>query len=139
MPTDTSEKELERIIVAAMTGGDSRRPTALGETLPALAGYVAGSPAEYDRDHAVDLGKLLAFLHATQPDIVEQFALEIDGPPRRKFLDRLQGEIARRGVIDVLRKGVKDGPVSIDLFYGCLLYTSPSPRDRTRSRMPSSA
>ena len=24
-------------------------------------------------------------------------------------------------------------------IYGCLLYTSPSPRDRTRSRMPSSA
>ena len=24
-------------------------------------------------------------------------------------------------------------------FYTCLLYTSPSPRDRTRSRMPSSA
>ena len=24
-------------------------------------------------------------------------------------------------------------------LYGCLLYTSPSPRDRTRSRMPSSA
>ena len=26
-----------------------------------------------------------------------------------------------------------------DWFYACLLYTSPSPRDRTRSRMPSSA
>ena len=25
------------------------------------------------------------------------------------------------------------------IFYSCLLYTSPSPRDRTRSRMPSSA
>ena len=24
-------------------------------------------------------------------------------------------------------------------IYACLLYTSPSPRDRTRSRMPSSA
>ena len=24
-------------------------------------------------------------------------------------------------------------------LWGCLLYTSPSPRDRTRSRMPSSA
>ena len=24
-------------------------------------------------------------------------------------------------------------------LYACLLYTSPSPRDRTRSRMPSSA
>ena len=27
----------------------------------------------------------------------------------------------------------------IEYFIGCLLYTSPSPRDRTRSRMPSSA
>ena len=26
-----------------------------------------------------------------------------------------------------------------ELFNNCLLYTSPSPRDRTRSRMPSSA
>ena len=26
-----------------------------------------------------------------------------------------------------------------DINYTCLLYTSPSPRDRTRSRMPSSA
>ena len=27
----------------------------------------------------------------------------------------------------------------ITLYENCLLYTSPSPRDRTRSRMPSSA
>ena len=30
-------------------------------------------------------------------------------------------------------------PLKEELHYGCLLYTSPSPRDRTRSRMPSSA
>ena len=29
--------------------------------------------------------------------------------------------------------------VYLELSYICLLYTSPSPRDRTRSRMPSSA
>ena len=29
--------------------------------------------------------------------------------------------------------------ISISNVYFCLLYTSPSPRDRTRSRMPSSA
>ena len=29
--------------------------------------------------------------------------------------------------------------ISIELIDDCLLYTSPSPRDRTRSRMPSSA
>ena len=28
---------------------------------------------------------------------------------------------------------------SLGSLYSCLLYTSPSPRDRTRSRMPSSA
>ena len=31
------------------------------------------------------------------------------------------------------------GFISYDLKEDCLLYTSPSPRDRTRSRMPSSA
>ena len=33
--------------------------------------------------------------------------------------------------------GIKKIPWEV--FMGCLLYTSPSPRDRTRSRMPSSA
>ena len=32
-----------------------------------------------------------------------------------------------------------DAEVHLGLFMPCLLYTSPSPRDRTRSRMPSSA
>ena len=30
-------------------------------------------------------------------------------------------------------------PLSVHVYECCLLYTSPSPRDRTRSRMPSSA
>ena len=29
--------------------------------------------------------------------------------------------------------------IAVDIGFICLLYTSPSPRDRTRSRMPSSA
>ena len=32
-----------------------------------------------------------------------------------------------------------DGENQDELYSSCLLYTSPSPRDRTRSRMPSSA
>ena len=38
--------------------------------------------------------------------------------------------------------GARSGPVQLllySVFHLCLLYTSPSPRDRTRSRMPSSA
>ena len=37
---------------------------------------------------------------------------------------------------------IEENGVEVDRFIGglpCLLYTSPSPRDRTRSRMPSSA
>ena len=36
--------------------------------------------------------------------------------------------------------GAEAGPnATVTVHYVCLLYTSPSPRDRTRSRMPSSA
>ena len=92
MTTDTSEKGLETLIVASLTGE---------------AGYEQGKPEDYDRDHAVDLAKLLEFLQATQPEVVEQLGLDADGPKRQQFLARLQGEIAKRGVIDVLRKGIK--------------------------------
>ena len=39
----------------------------------------------------------------------------------------------------VFAKFYKIPGLSETLAYACLLYTSPSPRDRTRSRMPSSA
>jgi len=101
--TDTSEKGLEALIVASLVSE---------------AGYVQGHPEDYDRDHAVDLAQLVAFVSATQPDVAEALSLATESPTRTQFLNRLQGEIAKRGVIDVLRNGVKNGPVSLDLFYG---------------------
>ena len=42
--------------------------------------------------------------------------------------------------MDLSRLAIKHpGKFNAYLDYICLLYTSPSPRDRTRSRMPSSA
>ena len=61
-------------------------------------------------------------MRETQPDVVDALDLEQDGPTRRKFLARLQGEITKRGTIDVLRHGLKHGPHHLDLFYG-----TPSP------------
>ncbi|AKJ64779.1 type I restriction endonuclease subunit R [Kiritimatiella glycovorans] len=101
--TDTSEKGLETLIV---------------ESLVNDAGYVQGSNADYGREHVIDLAKLREFLEATQPETAETLALDQDCPKRTQFLHRLDAEIAKRGVIDVLRKGVKHGPVSLDLFYG---------------------
>jgi len=101
--TDTSEKGLETLIV---------------ESLVNEGGYEPGLNEDYDREHAVDLAKLRTFVEATQPEAAEALALAEDCPKRTQFLHRLQGEIARRGVIDVLRRGVQHGPVSLDMFYG---------------------
>jgi len=109
MSTDVSEKGLEALIV---------------DSLVREAGYVQGVLEEYDRDHAIDLAKLTNFLQSTQPKIVEAFDLHNDSPKRQQFLARLQGEITKRGLIDVLRKGIKHGPAAIELFYG-----TPSPEN----------
>ena len=106
MKTDTSEKGLESLLVADMMA----------------AGWIAGSPEDYDREHALDLAQLCAFIKATQEPVAAALDLDNDGPTRQKFLARLQGEIAKRGVIDVLRSGIKHGPHHIDLFFG-----TPSP------------
>ncbi len=122
MPTtDTSEKGLESLIVSALTG----QP--VSDTLPAArdgrasyssVSYVRGDSRDFDRDYALDLAKLLDFLQATQPDVVEQFDLTTDTIKRRRFLARLRDEITRRGIIDVLRKGIRHGPAAVSLFYG---------------------
>ncbi|MBN2146665.1 MAG: type I restriction endonuclease subunit R [Anaerolineales bacterium] len=121
--TDTSEKGLESLIVAALTGQPARLPVpgTAEQPLPALGagrGYLPGDPRDYDRAHAVDLLKLLSFLQETQPSAFASLGLGEDGPRRREFLARLQGEVAKRGVIDVLRKGVQHKAVAVALFYG---------------------
>src|SRR5690348_3197012 len=104
MPTtDTTEMGLETLITLSLIQE---------------AGYILGDPNDYDSDHAVDLAKLLDFLQGTQSRIVDSFGLAEESPRRQQFLHRLQGEITRRGVIDVLRNGIKHGPSSVDLFYG---------------------
>ena len=50
------------------------------------------------------------------------------------------GELCRREFVAVVTMGnTPNTDVLCSNIKGCLLYTSPSPRDRTRSRMPSSA
>ena len=51
----------------------------------------------------------------------------------RQFDERRQRALIRY----YIDSGV--GGIAVGMHFTCLLYTSPSPRDRTRSRMPSSA
>jgi type I restriction enzyme R subunit len=121
--TDTSERGLERLICTALTGAPcdpGSIPAGAVRERPAAyaAGWTCGAPEAYDREYCVDLAKLSAFLRETQPDTAESVVLNEDGPTRRKFLARLQGEITKRGTIDVLRHGLKHGPLHINMFYG---------------------
>ena len=132
MTTDTSERGLERLICTALTGdacepplagtraGSSSGPDGVAETAAVYGGvgWSCGNPHDYDREYYVDSVQLAAFLHATQPETAESLALHDDGPTRRRFLARVQGQIARRGVIDMLRHGIKHGAHELDLFYG---------------------
>ena len=125
MTTDTSERGLERLICEALTGSPCEPDSS--EALPERPassglGWLCGNPQDYDREYCLDLAQLSAFLIAAQPEVAEALDLGQDSPTRRSFLARLQGEVARRGTIHVLRNGVKHGPHQIDLFYG-----TPSP------------
>ena len=112
MTTDTSERGLERLICTALTGA-ACDPADLRQTRERPSsysvGWIGGDPRDYDREYCVDLAQLSAFLHDTQPDAAGPLGLGEDSPTRRRFLARLQGEITKRGTVDVLRNGVSTG------------------------------
>ena len=136
MPTDTTEKGLETLIMRHMTGEDgfsSASEPLIRETPDEIAagkaggsGWHAGSPDAYDRAHCIDVTQLFAFLQATQPDTLAKLNIgnyrDAKNITRQKFLARISSEIGKRGVIDVLRNGIADGPLRFEMFYG-----TPSP------------
>ena len=120
---DTTEKGFEDLIVTAMTGqpclpSDGSSAARLPRMSYGGTGWLCGDPQDYDREHAVDLFQLSEFLQSTQPEQASSLDLDHAGPVQSKFLARLQGEITKRGTIDILRQGIKHGSVGLDLFYG---------------------
>ena len=133
--TDISEKGLETLIMLHMTGADGLAPVAegvLAETPNPVGGKAAGSagsPAIPRTTTAPTRWTCRSCSSSCRPPSRRRFkklgiadyqdAKDIN---RQKFLARLSNEIGKRGVIDVLRKGVDHGPLHFDLFYG-----TPSP------------
>ena len=130
MSTDTSEKGLETLVMRHMTGTDGLSVPAgrVSDAPPAWGsgGYLASSPKDYDRGQALDVAQLFAFLAVAQPEAFKKLEMAEPSNPkdinRLKFLTRLSSEIGKRGVIDVLRKGLAHGSLNFDLLYG-----TPSP------------
>lgn len=100
--TNTRENGLETLIV---------------KWLVEQNGYEQGNNADYNRNYAIDETRLFRFLQDTQPDSLDKLGVFKSDIKKNQFLNRLQGEIAKRGIIDVLRNGVKVYPASLILFY----------------------
>ena len=133
-------------LTVKIKANDAAKALKIDETVLAAQAVVnlkkAGAEAEYNNGaitYSGDLGKILAAALADADDLFNE-----RGPA---VVDRyaLTAKNAEKVVVNswwvVLDPSIKElqKQKMIEEANVCLLYTSPSPRDRTRSRMPSSA
>ena len=102
MVTDTTEKGLEALITNSLVS----------------SGWIPGNSGDYDRGNCVDLAQLTAFLKTTQPETAAALSIDADSITRQQFLARLKQQVGTRGIIDVLRNGVRHNQHNVTLFYG---------------------
>lgn len=100
--TDKTEKGFETLIVNWMVNQN---------------GYQQGTNEDYNKEYAIDETRLFRFLNDTQPKEMAKLGVNQSDQKKRQFLNRLSGEITRRGIIDVLRNGIKAYPADLILFY----------------------
>ena len=81
------------------------------------------------------------FAHAGQDNNIYLYMVPtiqtVDSNNNQYFLQNSQKNAIITSMVN--NKALNMELIPQDPIYTCLLYTSPSPRDRTRSRMPSSA
>ena len=109
MTTNTKEIGLESLIV---------------DYLVLKNGYEPGASADYSKEFALDETRLLRFLQETQLDKLEMLHILDSELQKSKFLNKLKQELAVRGVIDVLRKGMRYLHGLLDFYF-----VTPSPNN----------
>ncbi|MDR1748788.1 MAG: DEAD/DEAH box helicase family protein [Spirochaetaceae bacterium] len=104
MSTNTRESGFETLIVNWLVDHNGCKP---------------GANDDYNKEYAIDETPLFRFLEDTQPESMKRLGVNDTDLKRQQFLSILSGEIAKRGIIDVLRKGIKAyGAVgNIVMFY----------------------
>ncbi len=103
MTTAHLERQFEDEVVAHLTGH----------------GWYVGDRTSYRRELGIDTGELLTFFGATQPEKWDRL-ISLHGSAdkaQQRFAKRLADELTSRGTIDVLRRGVTDLGVHVDLLY----------------------
>ena len=79
--------------------------------------YRSLQPADYDKALCLIPTETLQFIQDTQPKVYQRLERQYGADTPTKLIDRISKQIERRGVLDVLRKGVKDRGCSFDLTY----------------------
>lgn len=120
-----SEKNFEETVEAGLLVGGPDAvgdPGVLAEPVPpyglyTAGGYIKRAPTKYDRGLCLDPELVLSFIYATQPKRWSSLEDHYGEETKDLFVKRLSAEIDKRGVLDVLRKGVKDAGVKFELAF----------------------
>lgn len=125
MTINISEKSFEASIEAGLLSGgpDAAAPGQTAEPLPvydlpfAPGGYLKRSSTDYDRALCLLPQDAYDFIQATQPQAWEKLKQHHKEQAREQFLKRLAREVQKRGVLHVLRQGIKLSGVKFALAY----------------------
>lgn len=102
MTTDTSEKNLETILVSYLRN---------------VHGYEEGVSENYNKDYALDTERVKRFILSTQKKKAENTACFASEMSERRFFTELNKQLATRGITDVLRKGFRYISELFDMYY----------------------
>ena len=81
------------------------------------SGYQSLQSPHYDKSLCLIPNETLQFIQDTQPEVYQRLERQYGAETPVKLLDRVSKQIASRGVLDVLRKGVKDRGCDFKLTY----------------------
>ena len=70
-------------------------------------GYVKGNPKDFDREYALNKKDLFAFIENTQDKEWDRFKKAFPDDYEKRFIKRFNDEVSVRGIIDVIRNGIK--------------------------------
>ncbi|MDD4804889.1 MAG: type I restriction endonuclease [Candidatus Pacebacteria bacterium] len=80
-------------------------------------GYIRGVSKDYSKNYAIDANLLMVFLEDTQAENIEKLRGIYKDQFEHKLLSRLSRELETRGMLDVIRHGIKDYGVYLDLAF----------------------
>lgn len=81
------------------------------------SGYLKSLPKDYDKSLCLIPSKLIEFIQETQPKQYKKLTEQYGDDTNNKLTKRISEQIESKGVIEVLRKGVKDRGSHFDLVY----------------------